>query len=203
MRGLEKEAIPHDRDDFLRAVHDIELADSIKPDPVLLGLLRRLRCPTWVFTASVASHAQRCIACLGVESVRTIAGIIDVRAVNYATKYELAAYRAAESIAAGVSGGAAGVTAGSSAAANVAAGGGTDGDGIHSRTGARTHILVDDSWSNMKAAKAAGWRTVLVGRTARDGRSASECEFADCVIGSIHELPSVLPELFEPVTPAM
>ena len=32
-------------------------------------------------------------------------------------------------------------------------------------------VLVDDSWSNMKAAKAAGWTTVLCGRTSRGGRS--------------------------------
>lgn len=48
----------------------------------------------------------------------------------------------------------------------------------------------------MKAAKAAGWKTVLCGRTARDGRDASLCEHADMVIGDILELPTVLPELF-------
>jgi FMN phosphatase YigB (HAD superfamily) len=59
-------------------------------------------------------------------------------------------------------------------------------------------VLVDDSWGNMKAAKAAGWVTVLCGRTARDGRDASLCTEADYVIGTIMELPDVLPHLFKP-----
>ena len=37
-------------------------------------------------------------------------------------------------------------------------------------------VLVDDSWSNMKAAKAAGWTTVLCGRTSRGGDDASRLE---------------------------
>ena len=57
-------------------------------------------CP-WIFTASVAAHAERCLECLGVGDVETLRGkpIIDVRAVGYLTKYEEGAYRAAERIA--------------------------------------------------------------------------------------------------------
>jgi len=48
----------------------------------------------------------------------------------------------------------------------------------------------------MKAAKAAGWVTVLCGRQSRDGKDAMQCADADYVIGSILELPAVLPGLF-------
>ena len=57
-------------------------------------------------------------------------------------------------------------------------------------------VLVDDSWSNMKAAKAAGWTTVLCGRMSRGGDDASGCTAADFVIGSVLELPEVMPQLF-------
>jgi len=48
----------------------------------------------------------------------------------------------------------------------------------------------------MKAAKAAGWTTVLCGRTSRGGDDASGCTAADFVIGSVLELPEVMPQLF-------
>lgn len=57
-------------------------------------------------------------------------------------------------------------------------------------------ILVDDSWGNMKAAKKAGWTTVLCGRQSRDGKDAMQCADADYVIGSILDLPTALPHLF-------
>eukprot|EP01052_Picozoa_sp_SAG31_P006371 SAG31_NODE_292_length_18283_cov_10.859859_14_plen_60_part_00 len=50
----------------------------------------------------------------------------------------------------------------------------------------------------MAHAKAAGWQTILCGRTARDGRDARFCEHADHVIESIHQLPTVLGDLFLP-----
>ena len=168
LRGLEKESIPHDRDEFLKEVHAVELDDVILPDAALVAMLRRLKAPrrTWVFTASVATHAERCLACLGITAAGVLPNrpLIDVRAVGFKTKYEEEAYRAAERIA--------------------------------GAAGPEECVLVDDSWSNMRAAKAAGWTTVLCGRTARDGRDASACQHADYVIGSIHELPTVLPELF-------
>ena len=91
-------------EDFLRAVHDISLSDVIKPDPALRSMLASIdtdACDPWIFTASVAAHAERCLECLGVGDVETLRGkpIIDVRAVGYLTKYEEGAYRAAERIA--------------------------------------------------------------------------------------------------------
>ena len=50
------------------AVHDIDLSD-IAPDPELRALLLRVRAPRWVFTASVASHARRCLERLGVADL--------------------------------------------------------------------------------------------------------------------------------------
>ena len=48
--------------------------------------------------------------------------------------------------------------------------------------------FVDDSVSNMKAAKAMGWNTCLVGRIQRDTGAPLECEHADVQVGSLHEL---------------
>jgi phosphoglycolate phosphatase-like HAD superfamily hydrolase len=52
-------------------------------------------------------------------------------------------------------------------------------------------LFVDDSLSNVAAAHRLGMLTVLVGRRGPH-------EGADYVIGNFHELPQVLPHLFEP-----
>jgi FMN phosphatase YigB (HAD superfamily) len=59
-----------------------------------------------------------------------------------------------------------------------------------------TCMLLDDSTSNMKAAKAAGWQTVLVGKTSRDDGSVLECPEADYIIDTILEVEALLPHLF-------
>ena len=56
-------------------------------------------------------------------------------------------------------------------------------------------VLVDDSWSNMKAAKAAV-DDGAVRPHVRGGDDASGCTAADFVIGSVVELPEVMPQLF-------
>ena len=56
-------------------------------------------------------------------------------------------------------------------------------------------LLCDDSCENILAAKRMGWWAVLVGHELRGGGLKS-CE-ADYHIASIHELPAVLPQLFE------
>jgi pyrimidine 5'-nucleotidase len=58
-------------------------------------------------------------------------------------------------------------------------------------------VFCDDSVKNINAAAAVGWRTVLVGKIDRDSGGEVKCEAADFHIASIHELPTVLPELFE------
>jgi len=57
-------------------------------------------------------------------------------------------------------------------------------------------LFLDDSTSNMRAAKAVGWRTVLVGQCARDSGDAIVCEHADYAVDQVHELRRIMPELF-------
>ena len=57
-------------------------------------------------------------------------------------------------------------------------------------------VFLDDSTSNMKAAKSVGWRTVLVGRYHRDTGHLIDCEHADHVLDTVHELQKIMPELF-------
>ena len=51
----------------------------------------------WVFTASVASHARRCLAALGVDDL--FLGIIDCKSCGLATKHSPEAFAAAMAIA--------------------------------------------------------------------------------------------------------
>ena len=57
-------------------------------------------------------------------------------------------------------------------------------------------VLRDDSVKNIKAAKAAGWQTVLVGMTDRDSGEKIVCAEADFHLPSLHALPEAMPELF-------
>lgn len=57
-------------------------------------------------------------------------------------------------------------------------------------------VLCDDSVKNIKAAKAAGWQTVLVGMTDRDSGEKIVCAEADFHLPSLHALPEAMPELF-------
>jgi len=57
-------------------------------------------------------------------------------------------------------------------------------------------LLCDDSPKNVRAAKSAGWKTVLVGLESRDTGEPVVCKEADFHISSLHLLPDVLPDLF-------
>jgi len=59
-----------------------------------------------------------------------------------------------------------------------------------------TCVFCDDSVKNIKAAKAVGWRTVLVGLYERDSGKRIICAEADAHIASLHGLRSAVPELF-------
>lgn len=63
-------------------------------------------------------------------------------------------------------------------------------------------LFLDDSTSNMRAAKAVGWRTVLVGQHARDSGDFINCEHADHAVDKIHDVRRIMPELFAPVEDA-
>jgi pyrimidine 5'-nucleotidase len=58
-------------------------------------------------------------------------------------------------------------------------------------------LFLDDSLTNIRAARNVGWRSVLVGRVGRDHGKPIESEHAELEIDRIHEFRSVLPELFQ------
>jgi len=58
-------------------------------------------------------------------------------------------------------------------------------------------IFLDDSRTNIEAARSVGWRAFLVGRVGRDCGKPITSEHAEHEIDRIHELPNILPELFE------
>lgn len=58
-------------------------------------------------------------------------------------------------------------------------------------------LFLDDSVKNIIAAKAVGWRTVLVGLKDRDSGAPIVCGASDSHVASTHALPQVLPELFD------
>mmetsp|Transcript_41505 Transcript_41505/g.56593 ORF Transcript_41505/g.56593 Transcript_41505/m.56593 type:complete len:232 (-) Transcript_41505:489-1184(-) len=100
LKGLIEEGILADTDcavnSFLEAVHDISL-DDIRPDPELRAMLLRIDKPRWVFTASVASHAQRCLEALAIDDL--FLGIIDCKSCSLATKHSPSAFQDAMRIA--------------------------------------------------------------------------------------------------------
>mmetsp|Transcript_60135 Transcript_60135/g.130420 ORF Transcript_60135/g.130420 Transcript_60135/m.130420 type:complete len:276 (-) Transcript_60135:223-1050(-) len=167
LKGLEVEGIPHDREHFLETVHKVQL--DFGEDRHLREVLCRLNrgsVDVRVFTASVASHARRCLEHLGVLDilVSSEGPIIDVKSVGFASKHDAKAFSIAQALV--------------------------------QQPDSSLCTLVDDNWTNIRAAKAAGWRTVVCGRVNKYGEDAVDLKEADHVVGSIHELPSVLPEFF-------
>ncbi|MBL8056851.1 MAG: hypothetical protein JNK29_09140, partial [Anaerolineales bacterium] len=55
-----------DADDYLEFVHRVPLADYLRPDPALNGMLARLPLPKAVLTNADAAHASRVLEQLGV-----------------------------------------------------------------------------------------------------------------------------------------
>ena len=126
--------------------------------------LEKLAVPAWIFTASTAEHASRCLERVGIGSLPW-KGIIDTRSCKLETKHSRSSFEAAMKIA--------GVTEPSSC------------------------VFCDDSVKNIRAAKAVGWRTVLVGLYDRDSGRAIVCPEADVHIAALRDLRSALPELFD------
>ena len=60
----------------------------------------------------------------------------------------------------------------------------------------RECVFADDSVKNIRAAKAVGWRTILVGKKDRDTGKEIVCDAADAHIASLHELRAAAPDLF-------
>ncbi len=169
LRGLLAEGYLEDTpeaiDRFLEDVHDIGIDNLIQPDPKLQQVLSKLdpSIPRYVFTASVADHARRCIRALGIEDFFHPT-IIDCKQCDLETKHSQHSFAKAMEVA-----------------------------GI---TDPRACLFLDDSVTNIKAARHVGWRSILVGKVARDSGEAISSEHAELEIHTIHEIETVLPELF-------
>lgn len=58
-------------------------------------------------------------------------------------------------------------------------------------------LFFDDSTKNIKVARSLGIRSILVGRVGRDCGQPITSEHAENEIDLIHDLPNVVPEIFE------
>jgi pyrimidine 5'-nucleotidase len=100
LRGLTEEKIIEDTpeaiDEFLEYVHNVPLQD-INTDEPLRAMIQSMKVKKWVFTASVESHAKRCLEALGVGDL--FLGIIDCKAVGLVTKHSPEAFARAMEIA--------------------------------------------------------------------------------------------------------
>jgi len=95
LRGLQ---INYDIDakDYLAYVHDLPLAEYIRPDPELKKIMDSLPQKRWIFTNADDNHANRVLRILGLEGC--FDGIIDILAVDYACKPDKLAYQRALTI---------------------------------------------------------------------------------------------------------
>merc|ERR1719181_1095057 len=155
--------------EFLSEVHDIPLDEDIKPDPELRSMLLEIPYKRWVFTAATREHAVRCLRRLGIEDC--FEGII---ACSTTEVFEKAGY----------------VSKHDGRCFEFA----MDAAGVPRDQAARC-MLLDDSASNLKTAKAMGWSTVLVGLHARNGSEVDQTN-ADFAVNNIHDIRGVLPDLF-------
>jgi putative hydrolase of the HAD superfamily/pyrimidine and pyridine-specific 5'-nucleotidase len=172
--GLVKEGhLQEDQvDEFLEKVHDVPL--DFGPDPQLRSILAAIPYPRWVFTASVPSHAERCLKRLGIEDM--FRGIISASSremidkVGYVSKHDPRCFAAAMDIA-----------------------------GVPKEKAAGC-VFFDDSVSNLRTANGMGWRTILVGLRDRDTGAPIQSSAFEGAVATLHEIPSALPDLF--VVPA-
>lgn len=96
LRGLQ---IHHgvDADEYLAYVHDLSLPTFIQPDRRLKGMIASIPQRKWIFTNADDRHARRVLETLDLADCFN--GIIDIRAVQFACKPEIEAYRRAMVIA--------------------------------------------------------------------------------------------------------
>jgi putative hydrolase of the HAD superfamily len=90
LRGLMVERSDADPEDYLRFVHDIQLAQYIGPNPALQTMLRSIDLPKVIFTNATIEHAQKVLGILGISDC--FSRIIDIRAVDYISKPDRRAY---------------------------------------------------------------------------------------------------------------
>jgi len=154
---------------FLNEVHDVPLDDDIQPDAELRAMLLNIPKSRWVFTAATREHAVRCLRRLGIEDC--FLGIIACsttevfQKAGYVSKHDRRCFEFAMEVA-----------------------------GVPREEAAKC-MLLDDSASNLRTAKAMGWSTVLVGLHARNG-SEVDRQNADFAVNTIHEIRTAIPNLF-------
>jgi len=95
LRGLQAH-YEIDTDEYLTYVHDLPLERYIQPDPDLRNILLSLPQKRWIFTNADSNHAHRVLTILGISDC--FAGIIDIRAIDFACKPERIAYQKALAI---------------------------------------------------------------------------------------------------------
>ena len=96
LRGLVVERPDVDPEDYLQFVHNIRLADYLRPDPALAQMLRSIPLTKVIFTNATVEHAQKVLNLLGVAT--EFADIVDVRRVAYISKPDPRAYESLLSI---------------------------------------------------------------------------------------------------------
>ena len=90
LRGLMAEETV-DAEDYLRFVHDVDVARYIGPNPELDVMLRRIPLAKVVFTNATQEHARRVLDALGIAGHFPF--VVDVRAMHYSSKPDPHAYR--------------------------------------------------------------------------------------------------------------
>ncbi len=73
-----------DAEDYLHYVHDIDVKSRIAADPVLRDRLDDIDAPCYVFTNGSRAHAERVLACLGID--QQFDEIFDIRVASYRPK---------------------------------------------------------------------------------------------------------------------
>lgn len=80
-----------DPNEYLAYVHDLPLADYLKPDPYLRQMVMELPLKKWIFTNADDAHARRVLNILGLPDC--FDGIIDIRAVDFVCKPDMEAFQ--------------------------------------------------------------------------------------------------------------
>jgi pyrimidine 5'-nucleotidase len=103
LRGLLAEGYLEDKeeaiDEFLWNVHDLPISDLLEQDDELRAILLSIdpSIPKYIFTASIADHARRCIQALGIEDL--FVDIIDSKMCNFESKHAEHSFRVAMNVA--------------------------------------------------------------------------------------------------------
>jgi putative hydrolase of the HAD superfamily len=160
LRGLQRH-YQVDAQDYLNYVHDLPLEKFLEPAPELRTMLLSLPQRRWIFTNADADHARRVLSILGCADC--FEGIIDVLSIEFACKPERIAYLRALKLA------------GQHAHADILPG---------------ECVMLDDSVSNLMAAREMGFATVLV---SLNGSSHPAVMYS---LQSLIDLPRAMPELW-------